>query len=102
MKRIIIKSMVVLLVVCGTNTFANTTDKTNEKVTEEVSEKTSVLIHRIEEIKSMDKSTMTRAEKKTVKNELKAIKRELKQQDNGVYISVGGVIIIVLLLILLL
>jgi hypothetical protein len=61
-----------------------------------------VLVNRLNEIKEMDKSEMTRAEKKELRKEVKAIKSELKATGNGVYLSVGAIIIIILLLILLL
>jgi hypothetical protein len=57
--------------------------------------------NRLEEIKAMDKSTLTRAEKKALKTEVKAMKKEARA-TNGVYISVGALIIIILLLILIL
>lgn len=57
---------------------------------------------RLEEIKAMDKSEMTRAEKKALRKEVREIKSELRFTGNGVYLSVGAIIIIILLLILLL
>jgi len=58
---------------------------------------------RLEEIKKMDKSELTRAEKKELRKEVRAIKADLKASGNGgVYLSVGAIIIIILLLILLL
>lgn len=64
--------------------------------------RTQQLVHRLEEIKSVDRSEMTRSERKALRKEVKAIKKELKAANNGVYLSVGAVIIIILLLILLL
>jgi Skp family chaperone for outer membrane proteins len=61
-----------------------------------------VLKNRLEEIKAMDKSEMTRSEKKALRKEVKAIKAELAANNNGIYLSVGAIIIIILLLILLL
>jgi hypothetical protein len=62
------------------------------------------LIHRLEDIKGMNKSELTRLEKKSLRKELKGIKKELRASDNGkgVYLSVGAIIIIILLLILIL
>jgi hypothetical protein len=62
----------------------------------------NALINRLEQIKSMDKSNMTKVEKKELRKEVKSIKANLRSTGNGVYLSVGAVIIIVLLLILLL
>lgn len=58
-----------------------------------------VMLSRIDEIKAMDKSTMSTSEKKELRKEVKAIKGTLAA--GGVYISVGAILIIVLLLILL-
>lgn len=59
-----------------------------------------VMFNRLEEIKAMDKSDLSRSEKKELRKEVKAIKAELQTKGHGVYLSVGAVIIIVLLLIL--
>jgi len=46
---------------------------------------------------------MSRTEKRTLRKEVRGIEKEMKTMDNnGVYISVGAIIIIILLLILLL
>ena len=55
-----------------------------------------------EEIKKIDKSNMTRLEKKALRKEVKSIKAKLQTTSRGVYLSVGAIIIIILLLILLL
>lgn len=60
------------------------------------------LTQRLEEIKSMDKSEMTRLEKKAIRKEVVQIKTEMKAMSGGVYLSVGAIIIVILLLILLL
>lgn len=55
---------------------------------------------RLIEIKKMDKSDLTVAEKKELKKEVKDLRKQAKQ--NGIYLSVGAIIIIILLLILIL
>jgi hypothetical protein len=60
------------------------------------------LMSRLEEMKALDKKTMTSSEKKEMRKEIKSIEAELKQLNGGVYISVGAIIIILLLLIILL
>ncbi|WP_313806987.1 hypothetical protein [Flavobacterium sp.] len=64
-------------------------------------ERAQQLINRLEEIKSIDRSTLTRVEKRELRKEVKSINKQLKG-SNGVYLSVGAIIIIILLLILLL
>jgi hypothetical protein len=60
------------------------------------------LLQRLEEINGMNKTEMTRVEKKDLRKEVKEIKKEMKAIKGGVYLSVGAIIIIILLLILLL
>lgn len=69
---------------------------------EEAAARAELLKNRLEEIKAMDRSNMTRAERKALRKEVKAIKAELAATNNGIYLSVGAIIIIILLLILLL
>ncbi len=58
------------------------------------------LMNRLIEIRDMDKSNLTRVEKKELRKEVKEIKKEAR--NRGIYLSVGAIIIIILLLILLL
>ena len=60
------------------------------------------LLNRLYEIKAMTKHNLSRTEKKDLRKEVKEIRKELKAAKNGIYLSVGAIIIIVLLLILLL
>lgn len=55
---------------------------------------------RLIEIKSMDKSELSATEKRELRKEVKDLKRTAK--ENGIYLSVGAIIIIILLLILIL
>ena len=62
------------------------------------------LLARLNEIKAMDESTMTRLEKKELRNEVKSTKKALRHNgsgSSGLFISTGAVIIILLLIILL-
>jgi hypothetical protein len=61
-----------------------------------------VLITRLNDIKEMDKSSLTKGEKKELRQETRAIKKNLREIGQGVYLSVGAIVIIILLLILLL
>lgn len=51
-------------------------------------------------IHNMDKSNLSRTEKKQLRMEVKTIQKTLKTQGGGVYISVGGIIIILLILLI--
>lgn len=61
----------------------------------------TALITRLNEIKAMDKSAMTSSEKKDLRNEVRTIKKEVKD-GGGVYISVAGLLLVIILLIVLL
>lgn len=60
------------------------------------------LLARLEEIKAMDMSAMSGLEKKELRKEVRSVKKQLRDNNDGIYLSVGAIIIIVLLLILLL
>ena len=62
----------------------------------------TVMLNRREEIKAMDISALGKVEKKELRKEVKMIKSDLRAAGQGVYLSVGAIIIIILLLILLL
>ena len=63
----------------------------------------NVLVLRLDEIKSIDKSKLSTSEKKELKKELRSIKSEHKTTGGGgVYLSAGAIVIIILVLILLL
>ena len=66
------------------------------------SARAEVLLNRLDEINTMDKSELNGSEKKALRREVRSMKHELKKQNQGVYLSVGAIVIIVLLLILLL
>lgn len=74
--------------------------KTTETGTE--SARAQELLNRLTEISEMDINAMSRTEKKEIRKEVRAIKKEMKQLDGGIYISVGALIIIILLLIIIL
>ncbi|MGN6619065.1 MAG: hypothetical protein ACTHJ5_17950 [Ilyomonas sp.] len=58
---------------------------------------------RVEEIKQMDKSQLTKEDRKQLRHELRDMNKEAKALGSGgVYISLAGLVIIILLLILIL
>lgn len=58
---------------------------------------------RVEVIKAMDRSQLTKAERKALRNELRNMNKEAKAiSSGGIYLSLGAIIVIILLLILLL
>jgi len=89
-----------------------TTEKVNEVSLVASAEVENSYMDRLEEIKAMDISSMSRAEKNELRSEVRAIKTDMDEQNNkdaktatnegGIYISVGGAILILILLIILL
>lgn len=57
---------------------------------------------RVAEIKAMDKSQLTKEDRKELRAELKNDRHEARMMSGGIYLSVGAIIIIILLLILIL
>lgn len=74
--------------------------KGETELTEAQKERLAEIQERVDEIKAMDFSMMSKEEKKDVRMELKDMKEEAKRAGGGVYISVGAIIIILLILIL--
>ena len=65
-------------------------------------ERVQQIQQRLEEIKAMDKSQLTKVERRDLRNELKDMNKEAKAIRGGIYISVAGIVIIILLLIIIL
>ncbi|SKB42577.1 hypothetical protein [Daejeonella lutea] len=76
--------------------------KSKPDMTETQKVRLAEISKRAEEIRSMDKSELSRAERKALRNEVLEMKKEAKAMSGGVYLSVGAIIIILLILILIL
>jgi DNA gyrase/topoisomerase IV subunit A len=107
MKRICITAIIMLL--CFNTITVNAADKKTlkakvENMTEDQKEARYLeMKERVNEIKSMDKSSLTKNERKELRNELKDLNQEAKAMGRGgIYISTAALIIIILLLILIL
>lgn len=103
-KSTFFKLLVLMMLTIMPNTISasNNEPTTTSNNPKEVPAEVKVLLNRLEEIKKTDKSKLNSTEKKELRKEVRAIKKSLKASGNGVYLSVGAIIIIVLLLILLL
>jgi hypothetical protein len=94
---------VVITLLIASPTFATVTEGAGAVTPTETPEaKIARLTQRIEEIKAMDKSGLSKEERKALKKEVREIRDEVKAASGGVYLSVGAILLIVLLLILLL
>lgn len=99
---------VVLMFTFGQALFAHeplspSTAKTEELTESEIEAKLSVMRARVAEIKAMDKSELTKSERRALRKELREMNQQARQWGSGgVYLSVGAIIVIVLVLILIL
>lgn len=105
MKKITLMSMIALIYLStlSNNVLANSTKPnvaTNN--TTEAPAEVKVMLNRLNQIKEMDKNSLNSTQKKALRAEVKEIKNTLKSTGNGVYLSVGAIIIILLILILIL
>ena len=103
MKKLTLSLMVMVLSLSILPTQMTATEKEPTAIpAKEVPAEVKIMLNRLEEIKAMDKSTLKSSEKKELRKEVRTINAELKSTGNGIYLSVGAIIIIILLLILLL
>lgn len=85
---------------------SNLADST-EEVQPFTAEEVAAIEARIMEIKDMDKSELSRDEKKALRTELREMRKEIRERDEhhhrqgGIFISTGAIIVILLLIIIL-
>lgn len=105
MKKLTFYLMMLIMSLIIIPTTSNAAEKSTTAATnnpKEMPAEVKVMLNRLEEIKAMDKSSLKSSEKKILRKEVRSIKETLRSTGNGVYLSVGAIIIIILLLILLL
>ncbi|RZK49930.1 MAG: hypothetical protein EOO99_04065 [Pedobacter sp.] len=102
MKKIIYSLFVILSLGFSSTAFANEDKKPKTELSAADQAKLNRIIERVETIRKMDKSTLTKQERKELRKELKEMKAQANGLSQGVYLSVGAIIIIILLLILIL
>ncbi|SHF68689.1 hypothetical protein [Pedobacter caeni] len=104
MKKFIYSLALIFMLGVSANTVmaSDKSEKNKTEMTVEQQAQLKRITERVEEIKSMDKSNLSRAEKKELRKELRELKKQSKALGGGVYLSVGAIIIIILLLILIL
>jgi predicted transcriptional regulator with HTH domain len=95
-------AMVLLLNIFPTRIYASEKAPIIIENPKEVPIEVQAMFNRLEEIKALDKSKMNSIQKKEIRKEIKTIKSQLRTTNNGVYLSIGAIIIIILLLILIL
>ena len=95
-------AMVLLLNIFQTRIYASEKVPIIIENPKEVPIEVQAMFNRLDEIKAMDKSNLNSVQKKELRKEIKTIKSQLRTTNNGVYLSIGAIIIIILLLILIL
>lgn len=102
----ILKIAFVTLLFLGLNTSVSLAKEKSADKTVEISAEDKIRLEEIEsrvnEIKAMDFTELTKEERKEVRSELRELKKEAQNRGNGLYISTGALIVILILLIILL
>ena len=102
-KALLVFALLLTLIYSPVTAKASDTDPVKTTAVKEGDEaKAKLLLARLDEIKNMDKSTLTREQRKELRKEVREIKKDLRATGNGIYLSIGAIIIIILLLILVL
>lgn len=103
MKRIIYAlAMLFIVTFSASPVMANSKPAKRSELTAEQRVQLQRIIDRVEEIRALDKSKLSKVEKKALKKELKELKERGREISQGVFLSFGAIIIIILLLILIL
>ncbi|MDQ8004668.1 MAG: hypothetical protein REI64_07700 [Pedobacter sp.] len=102
MKRLLYTLILIftLSTAANANTVSSETPKT--EITAEQRAELESITKRVEEIKSMDKSSLSKAERKALRKEVKELKKRTDFLNQNVTLSLGAIIIILLLLIIIL
>ncbi len=108
MKKTIYFLIVVIFTLSTTMAFASVSEKEAKsavpvKMENKLSdEEIDTMTKRIEEIRKMDKSDLTGAEKSELKSELKEMKENVKKAGGTIYIGGATLVLIIILVLLLL
>jgi len=102
MKKLIYTIALIFTLGVSSNSVSAATTKDKVELSAEQKVQLDKITNRVEEIKAMDKSDLSRSERKELRKELKEMKQQARAMGGGVYLSVGAIIIIILLLILIL
>lgn len=101
MKKLIFTLTTLIVLGLSANTSIAATNTPAKELTEQQQAQLQKITQRVEEIRAMDKSDLTREERKELRKELREMKSQANAVGNGgIYLSVGAIIIILLVLIL--
>jgi hypothetical protein len=102
MKKLSSYLLIIVLSIGVIPTTISAAESNNPNVPKEIPADVQFKLDRLDNIKNMDRSDLSSAEKKELRKEVRSIKADLRSTNNGLYLSFGAIIIILLLLILLL
>jgi hypothetical protein len=86
----------------GSINVAQASEKNKQELTEAQQLRVEQIVKRVEEIRSTDKSNMSRTEKKELRQELTTMKKEANAISNGgVYLSITALLVIIVILLIL-
>ena len=104
MKKFIYSLALIFMLGVSANTVlaAEKSEKNKTEMTAEQKVQLKRITDRVEEIRDMDKSNLTKSDRKELRKELRELKKQARAMGGGFYLSVGAIIIIILLLILIL
>lgn len=101
MKKLIYIAFSFVMLLTTVN-LASAKEKNNNALTTEQQAKLNQLTTRVEQIRGMDKSDLSREEKKALRTELKQMKSEANAIGNGgIYLSVTALLVIIIILLIL-
>lgn len=107
MKKLPLIVLAILILTCSLG-YASATVRTVEKdpvesLTPQQKVRLQIITLRVKEIKSIDKSELNRDEKKSLRTELKQLKKEARgMAAGGVFLTVGSLLAVIVLLVVLL
>jgi hypothetical protein len=102
MKKLLYSLALFFTLTTSTVSYATAAEKPKTELTAEQKAELEYITKRVEEIRSMDKSALSKAERKALKKEVKELKRRSDFLSQNVTLSLGAIIIILLLLIIIL
>ncbi|WAC41363.1 hypothetical protein [Pedobacter sp. SL55] len=102
MKKLLYSLILVFTLSTTVNAKSAINDKPKTELTAEQKVELQSITKRVEEIRSMDRSTLTKTERKALRKEVKELKKRADFLNQNVTLSLGAIIIILLLLIIIL
>ena len=100
MKKIYIAALALLSIMPVQLKAENAASPSDPVETTITKEEVDAMVKRVEEIKAMDKSNLSRPEKAQLRKELRSIKHKL--DNGGVYISAGVLLVVIIILLIVL